>query len=222
MSIALIAGHTGLVGRHLLDQLLHDPRYTEVKAVGRRAPAQTHPRLRAIQTELGALGKLGAALAADDAYCCLGTTLKAAGSRAAFERVDYHMVVDFARAAHAAGARRFFLVSSLSANPRSPVYYSRIKGRAEQAVREVGFESVVILRPSLLLGERQEHRLGEAVAQRVAPLINPLLRGPWTRYRAVQASDVARALVGLSQQEQPGVRLHHLPLDSQADIRLSA
>jgi uncharacterized protein YbjT (DUF2867 family) len=195
---ALIAGYTGLVGRHLLAQLLREGRYERVITVGRRLPEPSHPRLVSIQTELGDLSRHTAALAADDVYCCLGTTMRAAGSRAAFERVDYHMVVDLARVAHAAGARRFFLVSALSASPRSPVFYSRVKGRAEQAVGEVGYNTLHILRPSLLLGERSEHRLGEALAQKLLPLLDRLLPGPLAKYRAVRASEVAAAMLRLA------------------------
>lgn len=209
---AIIAGHTGLVGRLLLDLLLRDERYEAVKAVGRRAPPQAHPRLEVIETELGDLGRLAARLAADDAYCCLGTTLRAAGSRAAFERVDYHMVVDYARAARAAGATRFFLVSALSADARSPIFYSRVKGRTEQALREVGFQALHILRPSLLLGPRGEQRPVENLAQRVAPMLNRLLPGPLAKYRAVRAEEVAAAMLRLSARGDRGVHVHTLPL----------
>lgn len=209
---AVIAGYTGLVGRHLLQQVLQSGRYDRVRAVGRREPSVQHPALDWVRTELGELHRLKDRLAADDAFCCLGTTLRAAGSKAAFERVDFHMVVDFARAAHAAGARRLFVVSSLSADPRSPVYYSRIKGRAEQALREVGFETLHILRPSLLLGERQEQRLGEGVAQRLAPALNPLLFGPLRKYRAIRAEDVAAAMLELAARDAHGAFVHSLPL----------
>jgi uncharacterized protein YbjT (DUF2867 family) len=211
---AVIAGHTGLVGRHLLQQLLVSGLYARVLAVGRREPAQAHPALQVIRTELGELQKLGPRLAADDAFCCLGTTLRAAGSKAAFERVDFHMVVDFARAVRAAGATRLFVVSSLSADPRSPVYYSRVKGRTEQALREVGFEALHIVRPSLLLGERSASRPGEDLAQRLAPAINPLLFGPLRKYRAIRGEDVARALLDLARRiDDRGVAVHTLPLD---------
>jgi uncharacterized protein YbjT (DUF2867 family) len=209
---ALVAGYTGLVGSHLLQRLLAEEQYARIVTVGRRAPTLTSQRLESRVLELGDLSRACSALAADDVFCCLGTTIKAAGSRAAFERVDYHMVVDLARAARAAGARRFFLVSSLSANPRSPVYYSRVKGRTEMALREVGFETLHILRPSLLLGDRSESRPGEALAQRLAPLINPLLRGVLTPYRAVAGDDVAAALIQLAARDQPGVTVSTLPL----------
>lgn len=211
---AVVAGHTGLVGRHLLDLLLQDARYGRVIAVGRRAPERSHARLEVVITEMGELSSAGQRLAADDAFCCLGTTLKAAGSKAAFERVDFHMVVDFARAVHAAGARRCFVVSSLSADPRSPVYYSRVKGRAEQALGEVGFDALHIVRPSLLLGERKENRPGEALAQRIAPLIGPLMRGALAKYRPIEARDVAQSLVVLSRRgdDERGTLVHTLPL----------
>jgi uncharacterized protein YbjT (DUF2867 family) len=211
---AVVAGHTGLIGRHLLELLLEDARYQRVVAVGRRAPERTHVRLDVVTTELGELARLGGRLAADDAFCCLGTTIKAAGSKAAFERVDFHMVVDFARAAHAAGARRCFVVSSLSADPRSPIYYSRVKGRTEQALHEVGFDALHIVRPSLLLGERSESRPGEALAQRVAPLVGTFMRGPFAKYRPIDAGDVARALIALSRHgdDERGAFVHTLPL----------
>jgi uncharacterized protein YbjT (DUF2867 family) len=210
--IAVVAGYTGLVGRHLLTQLVDDPRYAKVIAVGRREPAVVGAKLVFIESDLTDLAKIGARLAADDAFCCLGTTLRAAGSKAAFERVDYHMVVDFARAARAAGAKRMFMVSALSAAPRSPIYYSRIKGRAEQALREVEFDSLHIVQPSLLLGDRVEKRPGEGLAQKLAPALNPLMFGALAKYRAVRAEDVAHAMVELSRREDRGAFVHTLPL----------
>jgi uncharacterized protein YbjT (DUF2867 family) len=140
--------------------------------------------------------------------------MKAAGSKAAFEKVDYHMVVDLARAARAAGATRCFVVSSLSANPRSPVYYSRVKGRTEQALRDIGFDTLEIIRPSLLLGERKEARarVGEALAQRVMPLVNPLMRGKLAQYRAIRGSDVAGAMLELAARDERGTHVRTLPL----------
>lgn len=210
--IAVVAGGTGLVGRHLLTQLLDDSRYERVIAVGRRSPALTHARLETVKSDLTDLGKIGSKLAADDAYCCLGTTLRAAGSKAAFEAVDYHMVVNFARAAQVSGARRMFMVSALSANPKSPVYYSRVKGRAEQALRETGFDTLHIVQPSLLMGERSEKRLGEGLAQKLAPVFNPLLTGRLAKYRAIRADAVASALLELSRRKDRGVFVHTLPL----------
>ncbi len=209
---ALVAGFTGLVGRHLLDGLIQSDHYAEIKAVGRHAPAASDDRLRYLRSDLNDPKRLGATLAADDAFCCLGTTLKSAGSRAAFERVDFHMVVEFARAAHANGARRFFLVSSLSAAPKSRVFYSRVKGRAEEAVTAIGFDALHILRPSLLLGERKESRIVEKIAQKLSPIFNPLLIGPLRSYRAIGAQNVAQAMLRLADGEDVGNFVHTLPL----------
>ncbi|MGY0798784.1 NAD(P)H-binding protein [Lysobacter sp. A286] len=214
---ALVAGYTGLVGRHLLAQLLAgrpyaNIKYAHIKAVGRRAPPGDDARVEALVTELGDLAGMRERLAADDVFCCLGTTLRTAGSRAAFEHVDFDMVVDLARAARAAGARRFFLVSALAANANSRVFYNRIKGRAEAAVRAIGYETLHIVRPSLLLGERGESRPGEDFAQKLLPALGRLLVGPLAAYRAVPAEDVARALVELAAREQPGVTISTLPL----------
>lgn len=210
---AIIAGHTGLVGSKLLRRLLAEPRYRQVIAIGRRRPDVAHERLETITADLAKLRQLPANLAPDDAFCCLGTTLRAAGSKAAFESVDFHMIVAFARAARAAGARRFFVVSALAADPRSLVYYSRVKGRTEQALREIGFESLHIVRPSLLLGPRQENRPAEAIAQKLAPLFGRMLLGPLAKYRAIEGDDVASEIMELSRRDGLGTQVHTLPLD---------
>lgn len=209
---ALVAGYTGLVGRHLLAQLLAGGAYARIKTVGRRAPPVDDARVEALVTGLENLAGMRERLAADDVFCCLGTTLRAAGSRAAFEQVDFDMVVDLACTAHAAGARRFFLVSALGASANSRVFYNRIKGRAEAAVRAVGYETLHIVRPSLLLGKRDEPRPGEDFAQKLLPALGRLLVGPLAAYRAVPAEEVARALVELAAREQPGVMISTLPL----------
>lgn len=209
---ALVAGATGLVGTHLLHELLARPEYGDVRVLGRRPPPLESPRLHFLQTDFGDLDTLGPALAADDVYCCLGTTIRKAGSQAAFERVDYHMVVDLARAAHKAGAHRFLVVSAVGASVSSPAFYSRVKGRMEQAVGALPFEAVHVVQPSLLLGERAEARPAERLGQLAAPLLAPLLRGALARYRPIEAAEVARSLVTLALRADRGVHVHHLPL----------
>ena len=141
----------------------------------------------------------------DDAFCCLGTTRRDAGSDAAFRHVDLDYVVAFARLAKRAGATRFMLVSSLGASPGSPVLYTRTKGESEAAVRSIGFTTTVILRPSFLVGERAQARPTEAVALRVARLIGPLLIGPLRRYAPVEAFSVAATLVSAAANAPAGV-----------------
>lgn len=209
---ALVAGATGLVGSCLLQRLLADARYAQVKALSRRALPLQHAKLQVLHTDFTDLGALHAQLAADDVYCCLGTTMKTAGSREAFERVDYHMVVDLARAARAAGAQRFLVISSVGTSERALAYYSRVKARMEKSVAEVGYAATHILRPSLLRGPRAEHRPGEHYAQQIAPLLNALLRGPLKKYRPVEADEVARSMIELAFRDAVDVHIHDLPL----------
>lgn len=209
---AIIAGSTGLVGSLLLRRLLESDDYARVIALARRAPDFAHPHLEVVLSDFGNLEALIPKLAADDAFCCLGTTTAKAGGRAGLERVDYHMVVDFARAAHGAGARRLFVVSSVGTSKRALSFYSRTKARMEAAVAEIGYDSVDLVRPSLLLGARGESRPAEQLAQKLAPLLAPFFAGALRSYRPVEASAVADALLRLAQVRAHGVRVHHLPL----------
>lgn len=201
---ALVAGASGLVGGHLLDALLEDARYREVLSLGRRPLPKQHPKLVQHTVDFARL-EAEALPAAQDAFCCLGTTIKKAGSQEAFRAVDHDAVLAFARAAKKAGVQRFLVVTALGANPRSRVFYNRVKGEVEEALEAMGFESLVILQPSLLLGERAERRPGEhaaIIASRVlAPLLRPLASRP------IEARTVARAMVALAREAPGGVRV---------------
>ncbi|WP_028081023.1 NAD-dependent epimerase/dehydratase family protein [Solimonas soli] len=212
---ALVAGATGLVGQRVVERLLRDPAYARVCVVARRPLPIAHPQLTTLISDFADLAALGPRLAADDVFCCLGTTLRRAGSRAAFADVDCRMVVDLARAARAAGAHQFLVISSVGASARALSFYLRVKGRMEAEIAGLGFAAVQILRPSLLLGERGEHRPGEAFAQRGAPLLERIARGPLQRYRPVSADAVAEAMLRLALRGERGVQVHHLPLAEQ-------
>lgn len=214
--IAVIAGATGLVGRYCLQGLLDDARYRRVIALTRQAKPAEHPKLQWLRTDFENLAAIAPELRADDAYCCLGTTLKRAGSRAAFERVDYHLVLAFARAAHAAGAARFMVVSAYGADVRSIAFYSRVKARMEQAVSDVAYSAVHIFRPSLLLGDRSEQRPLESVAQAMAPWLAPLFRGALAPMRPVQAAELAAALIAAAFDPRTGTTVHRWPFRIQA------
>jgi uncharacterized protein YbjT (DUF2867 family) len=207
--IAVVAGATGLVGGALLRRLAAQHEYAEVRVLGRRPPSYEAGKLRFIHADFEDLAAVAAELAVDDIYCCLGTTLRKAGGRAAFERVDYHMVVNLARAAHQAGAKRLLVISAVGASVHAPAFYSRVKARMEQAVSEIPFAAVHILRPSLLLGARDESRPAEFLGQKAAPLLAPLLMGPLKKYRPVEAANVADAMVRLALSDATGVRIHH-------------
>jgi uncharacterized protein YbjT (DUF2867 family) len=203
---ALVAGATGLVGRHLLDALLSSAHYARVTAVVRRPLPRSHPRLDVRVVAFNGLAD-EAPVGATHAFCALGTTIAAAGSRDAFAAVDLDSVTAFARFARAGGVRRFVLVSSVGADPAASNFYLRVKGQAERAIVGIGFEGLDIIRPGLLLGARTESRPGEALAQRLMPPIAFALVGPLRKYRPVQARVVAAAMVGTALAEHAGVRV---------------
>jgi len=199
----LLAGATGLVGRECLAQLTADPSVSEVLALVRLAPdASTlhHRKLRFLQVDFEQLGLHARQLAADQVVCALGTTIRRAGSRSAFRRVDFDYPLALARLARQQGARHFLLVSALGADPASAVFYSRVKGELEQALRVLDYPSLTIVRPSLLLGKREEFRLGEEFAKRFGWAVP-------RRYAPVRAADVAAALVEAAREDRPGQRV---------------
>lgn len=210
--IALVAGATGVVGNQLLNKLLTSPDYAEVRILARRPLSQTHAKLSVLQTDFTDLARLGDALKADDVFCCLGTTLRKAGSKAAFEQVDYHYVVSLARAARATGSKQFLVISSVGAGLKATSFYLQVKGRMERDVIAAGYPSTHFLRPSLLMGPREESRPGERLAQIVMPLFSPLLLGTMRKYRPIEASAVADSMLTLALRNESGAHVHHLPL----------
>jgi len=201
VSAILLFGATGLVGSATLRRLLADDAFTRVVTLTRR-PIQggARPKLEARVGDLEALDTVADAFAVDAVICALGTTIRQAGSRERFRAVDHDIPLSAARLAKAHGAGHFLYVSSLGADPRSRNFYLRAKGDLEEALRGVGFSRLTIVRPSLLLGDRQEFRLGERLAQLVAFI-------PMGRYTAIRADDVAAALVRLAKVDGPPVRV---------------
>lgn len=194
----LLAGATGLTGEHLLDRLLNEPTICRVLAPSRR-PLAEHPHL---DNPVGELHELLPQLQGrvDAAFCCLGSTIKQAGSQEAFRAVDHDLVVAFARRARELGARHLLVISALGADAGSTVFYNRIKGEMEQALIAQDWPQLTIARPSLLLGTRAEFRLGEQLAA-------PFLRWLPGKYRGIEAAVLARALWRLALEEGRGVRI---------------
>ncbi len=205
MRTALVAGSTGLIGRQLVDLLLADERYVKVKAISRTPLVQTHPKLENLVTDFDRLSERYDQLKADDVYCCLGTTIKKAGSEKAFRKVDFDYPVEVARLARNAGTQTFLLVSALGADKKSRVFYNRVKGEVEEAVQGLGFRSLHIFRPSLLLGDRAESRAGEDAAKIFFKLFGWLVP---TTYKAIDSLKVAKAMVHFAMQNQVGVFIH--------------
>lgn len=198
----LLAGATGLVGRELLRMLLEDDGVSRVTALVRRPlqDATPHPRLLEVMVDFEALDQHAGAFAVDQVVCALGTTIKRAGSQAAFRRVDYDYPMRIATMGRAAGARHFLLVSALGADAASRVFYSRVKGELERDVVALGYPGVTIARPSLLEGDRAEFRLGEVIGSKLSFLVPG-------RWKPVHARQVARALVLAARDDRPGVRV---------------
>jgi uncharacterized protein YbjT (DUF2867 family) len=204
---ALLAGATGLVGHHVLELVLANDTWSHVVTVGRRPSPLQHQKLEQRVVDLAGLDADPHLPRVDDVFCCLGTTIKQARTAAAFRRVDHDFVLALGRAGVRAGATQFLLVSAVGADRRSRMFYSRVKGDAEAAVRELPYPAIQIFRPSLLLGARAEFRLGERAAAAVAPVLSLLLPGRWRRFRPIQAADVARAMVHVARHAPAGANL---------------
>ncbi len=202
----LVAGATGLVGSHLLEQLEASQDYSRVYTLGRRAPALQSPRVEHLTGDLGTPAGLWPD-EVDTFFCCLGTTIRTAGSRAAFREVDLSLVVRLAQTARASGTDTGIVVSSVGADSASGNFYLRTKGEMEAALAETGFDRLGILRPSMLLGRREELRPAELAGKFVTRLVNPLMAGPLAKYRGVDAAVVAAAMIGLDQSAFTGQRI---------------
>lgn len=205
----LLAGASGLIGRALLEALLAPTRSERVVVLARRPLASDRTRDARVSVRVGDMATLAAdARGARDVCIALGTTIKVAGSQAAFRAVDFDLVVQVARAARSAGARRLAVVSALGADARSRVFYNRVKGEAEQALATLGYESLVIARPSLLLGDRaalgQPTRRGEVLAAR---LLGPVLGWVPASVRPIAAGVVAKAMLVALDEARPGTRV---------------
>lgn len=208
MSVAAIAGATGLTGHYVLNRLLDDGSYDPVLAVLRKPMHRNHPRLREKVVEFDSLSTL-APTSVDVAFCCLGTTILKAGSKEAFRTVDHDYVLAFANWARANGARHFLLVSSVSASPHSGNFYLRVKGETERELAQLGFDWLDIFQPSFLLGNRSESRPGERIGQAVIQAVEFVLVGPLERYRGISASTIAQAMLARANNPgDAGVRRH--------------
>ncbi|MDO9414548.1 NAD(P)H-binding protein [Pararhizobium sp.] len=205
--VAVVAGATGLVGREILARLLADNTWQTVHCVGRSAPAVVHPKLVVhLAPDLSSF----VPPPVDDVFIALGTTIKVAGSQQAFRAVDFDAVLAVARAGRSAGAQRLGIVSAMGADSRSSVFYNRVKGDMENAVSALGYDAVVLARPSLLSGDRstlaQPKRSAEKFAAAAMRLLRPVTPA---NYRAIAAADVAQALINTFKNSPAG---HHVLL----------
>ena len=205
MKTALIAGASGLVGTEVLKLLVASNRYDKVKAIVRSELDLKHEKVEQIQLDFTKLENSGHDLAADDVFCCLGTTMAKAKSQERFRLVDYHYPVSLAHVAKAFGAKQFLMVSALGANKNASVFYNRVKGEAEESISTIRLNSIHFFRPSLLLGPRRESRSAEDAAKVFYKIFGFLIPD---KYKAIDAKQVAWSMLRFAELEEKGIFFH--------------
>lgn len=204
--IAVLLGASGATGQKLLPRLLDDPGYDKIIALGRRKTGINHRKLedRIVDFEHLAAGFKG--LRVDDCYCTFGTTIKIAGSEAEMTRIDHNFVLEFAKAGRAAGATRFAYLSAANANAGSSVFYARLKGQTEDALKKLAFADLTIFRPSMIIAERTNRRWAESMLFPLLPLGDRLMVGAFTKYRSIPVETLANAIAAFGHQQGSGTR----------------
>ncbi len=206
---ALVSGGTGLIGKQLCQILDNDPEFKTVTSLVRKSKGSKYSKIAEVSTDFDALSSTELSNEVTDAFCCLGTTMKKAGSKSAFYKVDYEYVLAFAKLALVQGAKNFYLVSSMGADPNSLFYYNKVKGKIEAALNKLSFKSLHIYRPSMLLGDREEARIGESIGKFVFGTLDPILP---SNYKGIAGQQVAKAMVKQAKQEKEG---HHIYLSGE-------
>jgi len=201
MKKVLVLGGTGLIGQQLIDLLLQDISYSVTALVRNALPIENE---RLTQVIFDYENPKNEVIIAEEVFCCLGTTIKVAGSQKAFYKVDFEYAYVIAKRAYLNGAKKFALVSSLGANKKSSLFYNKTKGEIEEAITNIGYESLFIFRPSLLLGNRSTHRTGEKIAQSIFTNLSFLIP---KKYQAIQAKQVAKAMITLMKLKETGVHI---------------
>lgn len=217
---AIVIGATGQVGSLLVDRLLEDAFYEHVRVVVRRYYSVVHPKLENRLVNFSDLPSLKKNLGTGHTlFCCVGTTMKLVkGDKALYREIDLDIPVNSGRAAYESGVRRCVLISAVGADPLSRNFYLRLKGEVEQQLRAIPFDSLYIMRPSLLLGSRKESRMGESMAKVLMKPLSKAFPGKLQRYRPIEASEVALAMLAAAKEGEPGVHICHYP-EMQALIR---
>jgi uncharacterized protein YbjT (DUF2867 family) len=204
---ALLVGATGLIGNQLLLKLLQSPYYDRVTVLTRRSLGIRNTRLHEVIFDFE--NPDAQQVVANDVFCCLGTTIKKAGSKEAFKKVDLEYPLSVASLARKNGADKFLIVTAMGANSKSSIFYNQVKGEAEQGLISLKYPILHIFQPSLLLGDRPEPRLGEKVGAVIASIFKPLMLGPLKKYRAIESGKVANAMLEFAKKPDMGVFFHH-------------
>ncbi len=204
---AVVAGSTGLVGKQLVEILASSQEYEAVIALVRKGSNIIHDRVFTVEVDYDQLDNYAADLKADDVFCCLGTTMKKAGSKEKFYEVDFSYPLKLAEIAEKNKSQRFNIITANGANSNSTFFYNRVKGDIETAVSRLSIPSIYIFRPSLLLGNRDKKRTGENVGAVLSRVLKPLLVGRFKKYRAIKATTVAMAMYKVNQQDTNGIHI---------------
>ena len=204
---ATLVGATGLIGSYLLKELLNDPYFDTVRVLIRRPIDITHAKLEKKIVDFNDSDSVLVALSNSDvAFCAIGSTMKKVkGDKEAYRKIDFEIPVNLARFCKMTGCGKFILVSSAGANAKSMNFYQRLKGETDDAVKEAGPKTVHIMRPSLLLGERKEFRLGENIGKAVMTFLSFLIP---EKFKAIQGKDVAKVMIALSKKRDEGIFIH--------------
>jgi uncharacterized protein YbjT (DUF2867 family) len=199
---AVVAGSTGLVGSHLLRMLIKNADYDRIWMLTRRPQYTDNPKVVIILTDFENLADSLKEIEADHVFCCLGTTMKKAGSKEAFRKVDLEYPFKLAEIMLAKKAQKFLLISALGANRNSIIFYNRVKGEVEEAIGGLGYTSLYIFRPSLLLGEREEARTGEDIAKKIYKYLDKFFIGPLKKYKSIHAEKVAASMIEMAKTDK--------------------
>lgn len=196
---ALVVGASGLIGKQVVSLLLENHGYSEVVVLVRKSTFPAHQKLIEVVFDFDSPDP--SVVRGDDVFCCLGTTMKKAGSKESFRKVDYEYPLLVARLALKNGASQLLLVSALGAAANSLFFYNRVKGEVEQQLAQLNYPQFKIFRPSLLLGARNENRFGEKLGEVLFRVFKPVMVGAMKNYRAIDSAKVARAMVTLAQRK---------------------
>lgn len=199
---ALIIGASGLIGKQLVQQLLEDDRYEKVTALVRKPLDIRHEKLD--QTRYDFDWPNADLAIGDELFCCLGTTIKKAGSQAAFRKVDYDCIVETAKIALGNGTKKIAVVSSIGADKDSSIFYNKVKGETEEALRKLNYDACYILRPSLLMGAREELRMGELVGKLFMTAFSFAVP---KKYKGIEGKQVAKAMIGVMHSDRTGFQI---------------
>lgn len=203
-----VFGASGLIGQHLIEELSKDPKVEVIFQVLRKPGEKKYEKVESIIWD----GKVfpESIYHVDCIFCCLGTTIKKAKTEEAFKAIDYQLPLMIAKQFKSLGGEKYLVVSAQGADDKSKIFYNRVKGELERDLKKIAFKKLVIVRPSLLLGDRNESRPGEHLAQKLSPLLSPLLFGPMAKYRPIKATKVAKDLLDLSQDKKPSTPMEYI------------